>query len=112
MATPAVGWLRLRDRGLELRVRVMPGTSRVGFDGLYGDRLKVRITAPPVGGAANEALIRFIARALRVAPSRGRVVAGARDRSKTLLFECEDPAAAAERLRAVLAAVDKRSTRT
>jgi uncharacterized protein len=52
-----------------LRVRVQPRASR---DALAGERegaLVVRLTAPPVEGAANEALARFLGRTLGVAPS-------------------------------------------
>jgi uncharacterized protein YggU (UPF0235/DUF167 family) len=105
----ADGWLRLREGAIEVRVRVVPRSSREGFDGFYGDRLRVRLTAMPEGGEANDALIRLLARAARVPPSRGRVVAGARDRSKTVLLEAAEPRKAAETLRgAVIVAVDKR----
>jgi uncharacterized protein (TIGR00251 family) len=88
-------------------VRLSPRASREGVHGLYGDRLKVRLTAPPVGGAANEALLRFLARAAGLAPSRARIVAGPRDRSKTILLTCDDPRGVAERLRRAFAgAVD------
>jgi uncharacterized protein (TIGR00251 family) len=112
MGSLATGWLRIRDGGVEVRVRVTPRGAHDGIDGFYGDRLRVRLTAPPVDGAANDALIRLLARAARCAPGRGRIVAGQRDRSKTVLLACDDPGAAAERLRsAVAAAVDNRRAR-
>ena len=108
MASFADGWLRLRENGIEIRVRVTPRASREGIEGFYGDRLRVWLTAAPVGGEANDALIRLLARAARTAPSRGRVVAGARERSKTVLLEAPDPPLAAATLRkAIAAAVDK-----
>ena len=109
MRSFAHGWLRLREGGVEVRVRVVPRGAHERIEGFYGDRLRVRLTAVPEGGQANEALIRLLARAARVAPSRGRVVAGSRDRSKTVLLEAEKPREAAESLRrAVAASVDKR----
>ena len=108
MAALAEGWLRLRERGIEVRVRVVPRASRERIEGFYGDRLRVRLTAVPEGGEANEALIRLLARAARVPTSGGRIVAGAKDRSKTVLLECGEPRHSAERLRAaVAAAIDK-----
>ncbi len=105
-------WLRVRLSGVEVRVRLSPRSSRVRIDGFYGDRLKVRLTDPPVGGAANKALIRLLAKAAGVPPSRGRIVLGATDRSKTVLLECDDPRRAAEALRrAVTAALSRRSSR-
>ena len=92
-------WLIVRRTGVEVRVRLNPNSSRNRIDGLYGDRLKIRLATPPVDGKANDALIRFLARVAGLPPSCGRVVAGARDRSKTVLLETNDPVAAAERLR-------------
>jgi len=92
-------WLRVRRTGVEVRVRLNPRASRNRIDGLYGDRLKIRLTAAPVGGEANDALIRFLAKAARVPPSRGRIVEGLRDRSKTVLLESDTPEQTAARLR-------------
>lgn len=113
MSSLTDGWLRLRESGIEVRVRVVPRASSERIEGFHGDRLKVRLTAPPTGGEANDALVRLLARAARVPPSRGRVVAGQRERSKTVLLECADASAAAERLRASVAvAVDNKAGRT
>jgi uncharacterized protein len=113
MSSLAAGWLRLRESAIEVRVRVTARASREGIDGFYGDRLKVRVNTPPVAGEANEAVVRLLARAAGVPPGRGRVVAGPRDRSKTVLLECADPRASAQRLRErVAAAIDKRTGRT
>lgn len=102
------GWLRTREQGVEVRVRVVARAPRDKVDGFYGDRLKVRIAAAPVAGEANQALVQLLARLARVPASRGRVVAGTRDRSKTVLLGCDRPAEAAARLRgAVAAGVDK-----
>ena len=108
VAGAEAGWLRTREQGVEVRVRVVTHASREKVDGFYGDRLKVRITAPPVAGEANRALVRLLARLARVPAGRGRVVAGLRDRSKTVLLGCDRPAEAAARLRrAVGTDVDK-----
>ena len=106
-------WIRLRETGVEIRVRLSPRASREGVHGLYGDRVKIRLTAPPVGGAANDALIGLLAKAAGVAASKIRIVAGLRDRSKTVLIECLEPARTAAKLhRHVAAAIDKPASRT
>ncbi len=106
-------WLRLRDRGIEVRVRLSPRASNLRIEGFYGDRLKVRLTDPPVGGAANQGLIRLLAKAAGLPPSRGRIVAGQRNRSKTVLLECDEPGRAARALRrAVELALDSRRGRS
>lgn len=96
-------WLTVREHGVEVSVRVVPGATREGIAGFYGDRLKIRVTAPPVGNAANESLIRLVARAARVPPSRVRIVLGERGRSKLVFVEeRDDPAGLARRLRGAL----------
>jgi len=90
--------LRTTDAGLTLRVRVQPRASR---DALAGERegaLVVRLTAPPVEGAANEALSRFLGKALGVAPSAVRVVSGTTGRNKVVSVAGLDAATARERL--------------
>jgi uncharacterized protein (TIGR00251 family) len=74
--------IREGPEGVTLKVHVQPRASR---DALAGERegaLVVRLTAPPVEGAANEALCRLLARALGVPPSSVSVVSGARGRRK------------------------------
>ena len=79
--------------GVRFAVRVQPRASRTAVDGAHGDALKVRLSAPPVDGAANEALVRFLAEQLGVRPRAVRVVAGATARLKTV--EVDGVAAAA-----------------
>jgi uncharacterized protein (TIGR00251 family) len=67
---------------VRLRVHVQPRASRNEIVGLHGEALKVRLQAPPVDDAANEALIELIAGALGVSRRAVRIVAGARARSK------------------------------
>jgi len=71
-----------RAEGSLLRLRVEPRASRDEILGWRNDVLRVRVTAPPVEGAANAAVVALVARALRVAPSTVRVVRGERRRDK------------------------------
>ncbi len=63
-------------------MRVQPRASREGIAGVRGGALVVRLTAPPVGGEANAALVRLLARALRVPPYAVALVRGASAREK------------------------------
>jgi hypothetical protein len=90
--------LRTTDTGLTLRVRVQPRASRDALSGEREGALVVRLTAPPVEGAANEALCRLLGKALGVAPSAVRVVSGATGRNKVVSVAGLDAAAARERL--------------
>lgn len=76
------GWFRRNPQGITLALRVQPRASRDEVAGLHGDRLKVRLTAPPVDGAANEHLRRFLAGLFGVAPSQVRLLKGETGRDK------------------------------
>jgi uncharacterized protein (TIGR00251 family) len=76
--------IRRDGADLILRVQVQPRASRNEFAGLHGDRLKIRLTAPPVEGAANAALIAFLAEAFGVAKRQVTLLAGDTGRAKTL----------------------------
>ena len=65
-------------------VRVVPRASKDEIVGVHGDALKVRLTAPPVEGRANEALIAFLAKRLGVRKGQVEIVAGATSRRKMI----------------------------
>jgi uncharacterized protein (TIGR00251 family) len=67
-----------------LHVRVIPRSPRTRVDGRRGDAILIRLAAPPVEGAANEALIAFLSAALRVPKRDVRIAAGAKSRDKTV----------------------------
>ena len=69
---------------LRIRVHVQPRASKNEIVGMHGDALKVRLTAPPVDSAANEALILLLAETLGVARHDVRIVAGATSRAKVV----------------------------
>ena len=78
--------LRVEVRGSAVRVsvHVQPRATRSEIVGLHGTALKVRLQAPPVDGAANDALVTLLAERLGVARRAVRVVAGASSRAKTV----------------------------
>jgi uncharacterized protein (TIGR00251 family) len=78
--------LRVEVRGSTVRVsvHVQPRAARSEIVGLHGAALKVRLQAPPVDGAANEALVTLLAERLGVARRSVRVIAGATSRAKTV----------------------------
>ena len=92
--------LRTGSAGLILRVRVQPRASRDSLGGEREGALLVRLTAPPVEGAANDALARLLGRALGVAPSAVRILSGAGSRHKRVAIAGLDAATARERLAA------------
>ena len=71
-------------QGYLLRLTVVPGAQRTQVVGLYGDRLKIRLAAPPEKGAANRELINFLSRALDLPKSSLTLTQGAQSRSKVV----------------------------
>jgi hypothetical protein len=69
---------------LVCRLRVQPRAPRSGFAGVIGDRIRLRIQAPPVDGQANAALRRFLAKAFGVPLARVELLAGDTARDKTV----------------------------
>jgi uncharacterized protein (TIGR00251 family) len=65
-----------------LKVRVVPRAKKTELSGERDGALVVRLAAPPVEGAANDALIDFFARALGVPRRAVRIVSGERSRNK------------------------------
>ena len=67
-----------------LRLRVVPGAPRDGIVGRHGEAWKVRVTAPPEDGRANDAVVRFLADTLGVARGDVTLVAGHGSRDKVV----------------------------
>jgi len=77
---------------------VQPRASRSAIVGEHGGALKVRLAAPPVDNAANEALVAFIAGVLGVPRRQVRLVSGAGSRRKLLEIDGIDAATLAVRI--------------
>ena len=75
---------RVTSAGLEFLVRVIPRAKHTICTGFRDDVLVVRVAAPPVEGAANEALIDYFANALHVPRRAIRILSGDRGRQKRL----------------------------
>lgn len=64
------------ENSLNIQVQIQPGSSKDQIIGLHNGRLKIKISAPPVDGKANQNLIEFIAKALGVSKSKIEIVKG------------------------------------
>jgi uncharacterized protein (TIGR00251 family) len=84
---------------IELTVR--PGASRRGVIGVTGDRLVVAINSPPDKGKANDELVDYLAREMRVPKSALLIVRGETSRRKTIRIVTHTPAKVAARLRQI-----------
>ncbi|MNQ56507.1 hypothetical protein D3C85_706310 [compost metagenome] len=75
-------WYRWSGDDLSLDCHLQPKASRDEFAGLHGERLKIRLTAPPVEGKANAHLLAFLAAAFGVAKSQVSLESGELNRQK------------------------------
>jgi uncharacterized protein len=71
-----------RHGGVRFSVHVQPRASKSEVAGLHGDAIKIRLTAAPVDGSANEALVTFLAKTLALPTRAVRIVGGTHSRSK------------------------------
>lgn len=69
---------------MRITLHVQPRASKTEVAGMHGDAIKVRVAAPPVEGAANEEVRRFLAKMLGVPVSAVTVVHGETGRRKTV----------------------------
>lgn len=83
---------------VRVTVHVQPGAKRTELAGRHGDAVKVRLAAPPVDGAANEELIRFVAERLAVRRAGVRIVTGLASRRKIVEIDGVSPDMAKARL--------------
>lgn len=74
--------ITVTDGGLRLSVKVQPRSSRNQVCGESDGMLKIKLTAPPVEGEANQALIEFLARQLQITRGQVRLIRGESSRQK------------------------------
>jgi uncharacterized protein len=80
-------YLKSAPNGVLIKVHVQPRARINKIGGSHGDRLKIRLKAPPVDDKANEALCQFLADKFQVSKGRVSIVSGKTSRQKTVLVE-------------------------
>jgi uncharacterized protein (TIGR00251 family) len=89
-------WLAANAKGgSELTLHVQPGAAKSELAGVHGDALKVRIAARAIDGAANAAVLAFVADWLALPRRDVRLLRGEKSRSKTLWVPLDSRAVAA-----------------
>ena len=71
----------------KIKVKVQPRASRAQIMGYRDDVLYLRVTAPPVAGQANSAVVELVAQVLGLAKSRVQIVSGHRSRDKVVAVD-------------------------
>ncbi len=79
-------------QGAVLNLRIIPRAAKNAIQGLHGEALKIRLCAPPVDGAANAALIEFLADYFKLPRSQVQLLSGATGRNKRVLLVGRDAA--------------------
>ncbi len=83
-------FIQENTHGVTLKVFVQPRSSKNMIAGLHGDALKIKLTAPPVDGAANKMCIKYLAKCLNVPRSSMKIISGHTSRTKMVLFRFRD----------------------
>ena len=91
-------FLKQSPQGTTLTIHAQPGAKKSEIVGLHGEALKVRITARPIEGEANEALILFFSKIFGISKSKILLKQGGQSRHKVIELQGIDPTAALETL--------------
>lgn len=76
--------------GIQFAAVIQPRSSKNVIAGLHNDKLKIRLTSPPVEGAANRMCIKFLADFLKISSSQVTIVQGLTGRNKIIKIEGMD----------------------
>ena len=98
MSDPLPAYIEPTSSGVVLRVFVAPRSATTKMLGLHDGMVKVALTAAPVEGAANKALVAFLAKMLGASKSSVTIIAGETSRKKIVSVEGIGPEEAIRRL--------------
>jgi uncharacterized protein (TIGR00251 family) len=74
-------------KGITIKIKVCPKSAQSGISGIVGDVLKIKVNAPPVGGAANKELIEILSDKLRMRKTSIKIIKGHTSRNKVVEIE-------------------------
>ena len=77
-------WINETPDGVDVRIRAVPRASKNEIQGIYDGALKVRLTTPPIDGKANQALIKFLSKTLKISKAQIELIHGDTCRHKTI----------------------------
>jgi uncharacterized protein (TIGR00251 family) len=101
---PSPPWAEARAGQVILQLRVQPRARQQGIAGVVGHRLKLRVSAAPEAGRANDAVLTMIAQIAEVPPTAVTVIRGAFSRDKTIRIATGEPVVTLERLQGAISA--------
>jgi uncharacterized protein (TIGR00251 family) len=79
--------------GIRFSAIIQPRSTQNEVLGVHNNSLKIRLTSPPVDGAANKTCVKFLAKSLGVSHSKIRIIAGLNNKNKTIeIDDIDEPA--------------------
>lgn len=88
--------IEVDQEGLWLAVKLQPKASKPGLGGVSEGRIQLKVSSPPVEGAANRAAVQLLSKAFKCPKSRVHLKQGEKSRLKRFLLETWDPTALEE----------------
>ena len=85
-----IPFIQENSNGIILKVFIQPRSSKNMIAGQHGDALKIKLTAPPVDGAANKMCVQYLAKRLKVPKSSIEIISGHTSRTKRLLLRSKN----------------------
>ncbi len=82
--------IKKTDTGVCFKIYVQPKASKNAIVGLHDDALKIRLTAPPVDGAANKLCLKYLSKITGISKSAFEITAGHTSRKKHILIQCQN----------------------
>ncbi len=82
--------IKKNNTGICFKIYVQPKASKNSIVGLHDDALKIRLTAPPVDGAANKLCIKYLSKVTGIPKSAFEIASGHTSRTKHIQIHCFD----------------------
>ncbi len=99
--------IKKNNDGISFKIHVQPRASKNAVTGLYDDALKIRLTAPPIDGAANKMCVKFLSKELGIPKSCIEIVSGQTSRTKHIFIKCADDSPAKNQTQTLIRKIKK-----
>jgi uncharacterized protein (TIGR00251 family) len=80
-------WLQEKENGVVVQIYVIPNAKKTEIIGQYGESLKVKISSPPVDGAANREIKKFFSKIFNLNKSKVEILHGEKSKNKKILLK-------------------------
>jgi uncharacterized protein len=100
-----VPFIQESNNSIVLKVFIQPRSSKNMIAGRHGDALKIKLTAPPVGGAANKMCMQYLSKWLNIPKSSIEIISGQASRTKRVLLRLGNDETEWKRIRSLLSSI-------